>query len=282
MEDFGGLNPDSPAGGAHHVLAADDSSVPAISSTPLQHARPALLSDSDGESDAASDGGGGEWHVETAEGRAKRAASFLMEDQGLNDFQKREEVDHDFAVIDKFISAKREQKETTRQLMVEGDNMAHGCLDVARFTAFKIVTNRVFEYMIMMIIVCNIVTLSLWQPTEAPNEGRNYTLTFVEQVFLCVYVVEFILLIVADGFWHPKNTTRPAYLKKHENLLDLLIVVVGTIEFVIWIRGGKDSEDNSGFGLAALRALRVLRVLKFVKVLPNLKLIIGVLHSELP
>ena len=233
--------------------------------------------------------GGTEWTLETPKEQAHRAASYLLgEHEDLSDFQFQEEegaipIDKDIAVIDRYMEINREQKEKAKYLFQGADNRVRGCSDIGRFAAYKIVTQNWFEYIIVGVILCNIVTLSLWQPTKDANKGRNQVLTLIEQIFLVVYVLEMILLIVSDGLRKPNNITRPAYLMKRENLLDLTIVVVGTIEFALWINGGKDAEDGgSSFGLAALRALRVLRVLKFVKALPKLRHIVGVLHTALP
>ena len=190
--------------------------------------------------------------------------------------------DNDIAVIDRYIALARDQKHDNFLLLAEADRTQNGSWDWPRYMAYKITASKVFEIAILLVITANIITLALYEPTQPADAGRNKVLTNIENGFLLIYWLELILRVVSDGFFAPKNTTRKAYMQQHENWLDCIIVIAGTVEFVLWVSDSGGGGGGGGGGIAALRALRALRVLKFVKSLQSLRLVIKVLIDSIP
>lgn len=90
-----------------------------------------------------------------------------------------------------------------------------------------------------------------------------------EKVFTYIFIVEFVIKIVAMGFiWH-----RNSYLRDPWNWLDFTVVCTGISELF---------TDGADTGITALRALRVLRPLRSINAYPSMKRLIGTLLSSLP
>ena len=84
----------------------------------------------------------------------------------------------------------------------------------------------------------------------------NSVLEIVGIVFTWIFVLEFLIKVIAFGFFvHHK-----AYLRDGWNWIDFIVVIVGVMENIPGMPNMK-----------ALRTLRVLRPLKSVKVIPSMK-----------
>jgi hypothetical protein len=190
--------------------------------------------------------------------------------------------DNELAVLDRYLELAREVKHANHLARKEADKMNQGGWDWFRHASFKTVSWKWFETCILSVIFLNIITLALYEPSKPANADRNQILQQIEAVFLLIYWLELIVKILSDGIWQEKCVTRPPYLRVSENILDLIIVISGTVEFVVWINSHGDGSSDASFGLAALRALRALRVMKFMKGVPSLRLVVGVILHSLP
>lgn len=90
------------------------------------------------------------------------------------------------------------------------------------------------------------------------------------QVFAWIFIVEFALKVVAQGFVIHKKS----YLRDWWNKLDFLIVVVSIAEF----SGSQDEEESR---LTLIRLLRLLKPLRSIKALKTLRFLIQSLLASL-
>ncbi|XP_072014634.1 voltage-dependent calcium channel type A subunit alpha-1-like isoform X8 [Amphiura filiformis] len=131
-----------------------------------------------------------------------------------------------------------------------------------------------FEYLILATIIANCVVLAL--DTHLPEGDKtpmSLELEKTEVYFLVIFVFEFIVKVIAQGFiLHPGS-----YLRNGWNMMDFVVVVTGTITYfgenVDEQEGAAESAD-SAFDLRTLRAVRVLRPLKLVSGIPSLQVVL--------
>lgn len=133
--------------------------------------------------------------------------------------------------------------------------------------AFRLVTHKRFDHIVLGLILLNSVGLACDDPTGLYPD-RQQAVDTAEMVFQVLFTVELILKVAAYGC-----ASNTGYLSDGWNRLDAFIVTMGYIE---WIVG-----DAAG-GLSALRCVRALRPLRTINRLPQLKLIISTLLSSLP
>lgn len=98
---------------------------------------------------------------------------------------------------------------------------------------------------------------------------RNRFSERAEKVFTLIFVVEFVIKVIAMGFVVHRNS----YLRDPWNWLDFIVVCTGLSEL---------STDGADTGITALRALRVLRPLRSINAYPSMKRLVGTLLSSLP
>lgn len=208
--------------------------------------------------------------------------SVFFDDHGTNEPTPEEVATHgvldpEEEVIWRYLLMDRRTKMHLHTDLKAHDASYHGTWDWLRYVSFSAVHDWKFEIFFLLIIGCNIVTLALYNPLETTESGRNYYLQFIEFAFLALYWIEVILRSLADGFWYPKNTTQKAYIQDSSNILDLFIVLSGTVEFALFFTSIEGSA-----GVTALRALRALRAVKFIKQFDSLRLVLNVIFSALP
>ncbi|CAG9330459.1 unnamed protein product [Blepharisma stoltei] len=131
----------------------------------------------------------------------------------------------------------------------------------------KIVTNPIFDILILCFIFMNTVVLALEDPNKS---AQSPSLEILEDIFFYVYTTEFALKVIAFGFIFCKN----AYLRDAWNVLDFFILLTVYIS---------KFYSNQGLNFNALRSLRVLRPLKSISSLKGLKvLVLALLGSIVP
>ena len=105
------------------------------------------------------------------------------------------------------------------------------------------------------------------------NTKYNQVLNYLSQVFALFFLIEAIIKIIAQGL----VTQKESYLRDPWNVMDLLIVVTGTVEIIIFF----SSSSASVVKLKALRNLRVLRPLRSLNSIPGMKRLVSTLISSL-
>ncbi|CAG9330463.1 SCN4A_7 [Blepharisma stoltei] len=129
-----------------------------------------------------------------------------------------------------------------------------------------IVSNPVFDAIILCFIFANTVVLSIEDPNASTQPEH---LQILDYIFLYVYTIEAGLKILALGLILNKG----AYLRDPWNVLDAVIVSTAWASYYA----------TTGVKLNALRSLRILRPLKSISSLPGLRvLIVALLKSIIP
>eukprot|EP01062_Namystynia_karyoxenos_P001522 TRINITY_DN1051_c1_g1_i1.p1 TRINITY_DN1051_c1_g1~~TRINITY_DN1051_c1_g1_i1.p1 ORF type:complete len:2267 (+),score=738.59 TRINITY_DN1051_c1_g1_i1:119-6919(+) len=139
-----------------------------------------------------------------------------------------------------------------------------GGTNTARVLAFELVHHRLFEGLVIVLIIANCIFLALDDPTrdqadQPPIFGQ------MEIFFTVAFAVEMCLKVFALGFFMHSGS----YLRSGWNQLDFIIVTMSFLAFLPWL-------DN----YSAIRTLRVLRPLRSINGIQGLKNIVnGLLGS---
>ena len=126
----------------------------------------------------------------------------------------------------------------------------------------KFVSSKIFIIIINTIIITNCLFL-IFETIENLKIAAIYT----EYVFTIIFIIEFILKIIAYGF----ILEQYSYLRDPWNWLDFIVVISCTINLFPQINAN----------LFALRTIRLIRPLKTITVLPHMRNFIVVLFNSL-
>ncbi|XP_037695357.1 cation channel sperm-associated protein 1 [Choloepus didactylus] len=136
-----------------------------------------------------------------------------------------------------------------------------------------------FEAFIFTVVCLNTIVLVAQTFAEVEIRGEWYFVA-MDSVFLCIYVVEAVLKIIALGF---------KYFSDSWNNLDFFIMVMALLDFVLMQLNSLSSRsvhNQSIFWvlkvLKSLRALRAIRVLRRLSFLTSLQEVTGILARSLP
>ena len=127
--------------------------------------------------------------------------------------------------------------------------------------ALNIIQRKSFEAAIIIIIICNCITLTMNKADEDPTEVE----IMIENIFQGLYTAEMVLKILGLGFIF----NHGAYLRDYFNFLDFFIVISAYASMM----ESNDNKDGS-ISLASLRVFRVLKPLRAVNNIPGLRLIV--------
>jgi len=141
-----------------------------------------------------------------------------------------------------------------------------------RRTSLWITEWKWFDRFILLAILVNSITLAItdYQGRLDPNyiSPREKEMQFIEYVLTVIFIMEFLLKVLARGFVvHPKS-----YLRNYWNVLDFIVVVISILGLFNF--GSK--------GLKALRTFRMMRPLKTINALPRMRMQIQVLIMSIP
>ena len=128
--------------------------------------------------------------------------------------------------------------------------------------AMMIITNPIFEYGSLWVIIANSISLSLYDPLN-PTASDTGFLGSLDTVFLALYSFEMVMKIIGLGFIFNKG----AYLRDSWNILDFIIVLSAYLQLMI----------SSGANLSVLRSFRVLRPLRTISGIEGLRVIVTAL-----
>ena len=138
-----------------------------------------------------------------------------------------------------------------------------------RFVWFK--SWPAFDNFILFVIIVNSLFMAAYDYADRDGIYEwNRISEKVEKIFTVIFIIEFLIKIIAMGFVVHRNS----YLRDPWNWLDFVVVMTAVFEFLTG--GGSDT------GITALRALRVLRPLRSINAYPSMKRLIGTLLSSLP
>jgi voltage-gated sodium channel len=122
----------------------------------------------------------------------------------------------------------------------------------------SIVESNVFERFIIIVIVCNAITLGLETFRDFNSEVLSL-LAFIDRLFLGIFIGELLLKLIVY---------RGAFFKDTWRIFDFIIVGIACF-------------PSSG-PFSVLRSLRVLRTLRMISVVPSLKKVVNGLLTAIP
>ncbi|XP_050979976.1 voltage-dependent T-type calcium channel subunit alpha-1G isoform X10 [Labeo rohita] len=144
-----------------------------------------------------------------------------------------------------------------------------------RVTCNKIITHKMFDHVVLVIIFLNCITIAMERPRIDPSSAERIFLTLSNYIFTAIFVTEMTIKVVALGWCLGEKT----YLKSSWNILDGMLVMISVIDILV------SMISNSGTKiLGMLRVLRLLRTLRPLRVIsraPGLKLVVETLMSSL-
>ncbi|XP_030019168.1 voltage-dependent T-type calcium channel subunit alpha-1G-like [Sphaeramia orbicularis] len=122
-----------------------------------------------------------------------------------------------------------------------------------RITCNKIITHKMFDHVVLVIIFLNCITIAMERPRIDPSSAERIFLTFSNYIFTTIFVAEMTVKIVALGWCFGDK----AYLRSSWNILDGMLVMISVIDILVSL------ISNSGTKiLGMLRVLRLLRTLR--------------------
>lgn len=132
-----------------------------------------------------------------------------------------------------------------------------------RLFFFNLVSNNIFEIVIGVIIVANIVVLCIGQD-DLPKD-QTAMLSSINLIFSCVFIGEMLLKFVAYG---------RAYFLSAWNCFDFFVVSASILDIML-IYIGKSSKDGSSSAISILpqiaRIFRVLRITRLLRLFKRFK-----------
>ena len=128
-----------------------------------------------------------------------------------------------------------------------------------RILCVRLTDHAAFDYVIMIFILANCVTLAMERPQLAPNSMERELLMIANYVFTAVFAFEMAVKVIANGLMYG----RKAYLKSGWNVMDAALVAVSLFDLFLTIIAQKSPRI---FGiLRVFRLLRSLRPLRYVR-----------------
>uniref|UniRef100_UPI003AAD9E8E voltage-dependent T-type calcium channel subunit alpha-1G n=1 Tax=Centroberyx gerrardi TaxID=166262 RepID=UPI003AAD9E8E len=144
-----------------------------------------------------------------------------------------------------------------------------------RIICNKIITHKMFDHVVLVIIFLNCITIAMERPRIDPGSAERIFLTLSNYIFTAIFVTEMTVKIVALGWCFGDKS----YLRSSWNILDGMLVLISVIDILVSL------ISNSGTKiLGMLRVLRLLRTLRPLRVIsraPGLKLVVETLMSSL-
>ncbi|XP_026544847.1 cation channel sperm-associated protein 1-like [Notechis scutatus] len=162
---------------------------------------------------------------------------------------------------------------TLKEILNRAWQKIHPCLVYLRKTIYKLTQSFLFDFFICSVVAVNTILLVI--QTFAVVEIRGeWLFSALDPVFLCVYVVEAILKLIALDF---------NYFRDPWNDIDFFIMFMTVIEFILalYFTAGQGNRGNTLTLFRVLkivkgiRAIRAIRFLLTLRVTENLQEITG-------
>ena len=136
---------------------------------------------------------------------------------------------------------------------------------------FGLVTHRLFELVVIVLILLSTTSLAMNNPRKAPDELLPQILNTVNLVLTICFSIEALLKIIAHGFVLHESS----YLRRDGwNRLDFLIVILSLAAIIF------ASSDVGKFEI--FKVMRTLRPLRFINRSPGLKIVVVSLMKSIP
>jgi len=159
-------------------------------------------------------------------------------------------------------------------------------LKIRRFLK-TILSHRIFEFLLTVVILGNTVLLAFEHPFLPPDSIRVIIIDSFSLAFTIIFLIESILKIIAYGF----ICNRTSYLRRSGwNIIDFLIVVISTFSLITTESSMLASFNvfrsfralNVIRSIRSVRVLRALRPLRIINKLEGLKTVLDTLISSVP
>ncbi|XP_074870243.1 voltage-dependent T-type calcium channel subunit alpha-1G [Carettochelys insculpta] len=144
-----------------------------------------------------------------------------------------------------------------------------------RLMCNKIITHKMFDHIVLVIIFLNCITIAMERPKIEPHSAERIFLTLSNYIFTVIFLAEMTVKVVALGLCFGEK----AYLKSSWNVLDGLLVLISVIDILVSMVS--DSGTKILGMLRVLRLLRTLRPLRVISRAQGLKLVVETLMSSL-
>ncbi|XP_028263597.1 voltage-dependent T-type calcium channel subunit alpha-1G isoform X2 [Parambassis ranga] len=144
-----------------------------------------------------------------------------------------------------------------------------------RILCSKIITHKMFDHIVLIIIFLNCITIAMERPDITPMSPERIFLTLSNYIFTAIFVAEMTVKIVALGWCFGDK----AYLRSSWNVLDGMLVMISVIDILVSLISNTGTKILGM--LRVLRLLRTLRPLRVISRAPGLKLVVETLMSSL-
>ncbi|KAG8446311.1 hypothetical protein GDO86_013952 [Hymenochirus boettgeri] len=144
-----------------------------------------------------------------------------------------------------------------------------------RLMCNKIITHRMFDHIVLVIIFLNCITIAMERPKIDPHSAERIFLTLSNYIFTFIFLAEMTVKVVAMNLCFGGK----AYLRSSWNILDGMLVLISAID--IFVSLVSDSGTKILGMLRVLRLLRTLRPLRVISRAQGLKLVVETLMSSL-
>ncbi|XP_022091428.1 voltage-dependent T-type calcium channel subunit alpha-1I-like isoform X3 [Acanthaster planci] len=139
----------------------------------------------------------------------------------------------------------------------------------------SLIAHRWFDYVILLIIMINCITLAMERPDIRDDSVERTFLSISNYIFTGIFTFEMVVKVLAKGLFIGEH----AYLYSGWNIMDGSLVVISWIDITISLVSSNSPEI---FGiLRVFRLLRTLRPLRVISRAPGLKLVVQTLLSSL-
>ena len=122
-----------------------------------------------------------------------------------------------------------------------------------RIACIRMTEHSMFDYIIMVFILSNCVTLAMERPTIPKDSLERDILMIANNLFTAIFAAEMAVKVLAHGLMYG----RRAYLKSGWNVMDAALVAVSLLDLSLSIIAQKSPRI---FGI--LRVFRLLRSLR--------------------
>ncbi|XP_070622674.1 cation channel sperm-associated protein 1 [Erythrolamprus reginae] len=142
----------------------------------------------------------------------------------------------------------------------------HPCLVFLRKAIFKLTQSFLFDFFICTVVAIN-TTLLVVQTFAVVEIRGEWFFSALDPIFLCVYVVEALLKLIALDF---------KYFRDPWNVIDFFIMFMAVLEFILalYFTAGQGNRGNT------LTLFRVLKIVKGIRAIRSIRFLLTLRVTE--
>lgn len=133
---------------------------------------------------------------------------------------------------------------------------------------FKIVTNKYFDYFIILVIVLSAVQLALDSPMGNPQSVMKKTLFWIDVTTTIIFIIEALMKNLTYGFL---MNGQWSYIRQPWNILDFIIIIFSVMSI------GPFSDN-----FKTIKIFRILRSMRLISRNEQLKVAVRALFYAIP